>query len=99
MRAFTLVELSVSLFVIMTLIGVTMINFTPVRDQTDRIQFESVIRQAKLELLSQKLSDTTQTEYTYTDEKGYRWVYIRRSGIVQCYTSDDVRIYSGQIYK
>jgi len=98
MRAFTIVELTVTLVLIMTLIGTVMINTIPLRNQTEKIQFSSVIRQAKLELISQKLSDPTQAEYTYTDEKGYRWVYIRRTNKVHCYTPDDVKIYSSDIY-
>ena len=98
MRAFTIVELIVTLCIIVILIGTVIITTIPLRNQTEKIQFNSVIRQAKLELISQKLSDPTQTEYTYIDERGYRWVYIKKTGMVECYTPDDVKIYYTHIY-
>ena len=98
MRAFTIVELTVALVLIVTLIGTVMITTIPLRNQTDKIQFSSVIRQAKLQLISQKLNDPTQAEYTFIDEKGYRWVYTRRTNKVECYTPYDVKIHSSNIY-
>mgnify|MGYP003140797581 FL=1 len=99
MRGFTLVELLVVLLLIMILVGISLTNFVTVREQTDDIQLGSQIHQAKLELLSQQIGEYGTSQFTYTDEKGYMWVYNTRNKIVVGVSPSGEEIYTGNIYE
>ena len=99
MRGFTLVELLVVLLLIMILVGISLTNFVTVREQTDDIQLDSQIHQAKLELLSQQIGEYGQKQFTYTDEKGYMWAYNTRDKIVVGVSPSGEEIYTGNIYE
>ena len=99
MRAFTLVELLVVLLLIMILVGISLTNFVSVREQTDDIQLGSQIHQAKLDILSQQMTEPTGMQFTYTDEKGFLWVYNRRDKLIIGTSPSGEEIYTGNIYE
>ena len=99
MRGFTLVELLVVLLLIMILVGISLTNFVSVREQTDDIQLDSQIHQAKLELLSQQIGEYGTSQFTYTDEKGFLWMYNRRNKLIIGVSPSGEEIYTGNIYE